>query len=269
MHMHTSKNYLSSWVALIEAISLLCWLLVCSKRTCQETHSGGSFHKTSSRKRIYVPDPSGWTRGGVGRDPTVLWVKPLKRTKVDQTGLTQNICCVFAPDLLLTAWFDFMLSIETISVSLQLLLNTLFKRCSPLVCGHATDWLEELGSNWKRLETRRKQMSDFTVHKRELGLWRWVIWNVRCRHLSMDSTIFMWQKQDRKQTVLLYLSLCRLPLSAISILSSCIKHEQLSVTSTLTLKYKKNAYSVKRNKHWICVKLNSSHLSLLVMPFPS
>lgn len=166
---------------------------------------------------------------------------------------------VFAPDSQLTTWFDVLLSFRTVSASLQYLFHILLQRRSPPMCGRATDWLGELGSNWKRWERWENisQTSQFTTGNFVCAAW-----------LSETSApvifpftepYFLWQKQDGK--LLLYLSLCRLPLRAISILSSCIKHEQLSVTSTLTLNHKKIAYHQKEK--------NSSHLSLLVVPFPS
>lgn len=121
--MHTSKNYLSSWVALIQAISLLCWLLVCSKHTSRETHSDRSFHNTKSNKKGVCTWPFGWDSGRSWASPHCPVSETTEKKNgqmLDPPGWTQNICGVFAPDLRLTAWFDFMLSAETIPASLQL-----------------------------------------------------------------------------------------------------------------------------------------------------
>lgn len=222
----TSENYLFSWVALTQAISLLCWLLVCSEHTCQKTHSDRSFHYTQRRKRIYLPDPSGRTRGGVGRDPTVLWVKPLQRSKGEMLDRSSNS----------NGNLDYLRD----SLSQPTIITSLLRRCSPLMCGHATGWLEELGSDWKhwKQEENRFQTLECIITATQQGNASATLDHLTHLLQSFSHTVKTSRLIGKSRTEnrsVLYLNLCRLPLGAISILSSCIQHKQLSIA--LAFKY--------------------------------
>lgn len=203
-------------MALTQAISLLCWLLVCSEHTCQKTHSDRSFHNTHHRKRIYLPDPSGRTWGGVGRDPAVLWVKPLQKNKGEMLDHSSN-----------TNWnLDYLRD----SLSQPTIVTSLLRRCSPLMCGHATDWREELGSDWKHWKQgeNRCQTLECTTTATQQGNASATLDHLT--HLLQSffhtvKTLCLIGKSRTENISVLYLNLCRLPLGAISILSSYIQHK--------------------------------------------